>query len=470
MSLNDFLFNYVLVFLLVGVGIFFTFYFRFVQVRALAHSVRMLWQKSDSKAGVTPFQAFAIGLASRVGTGNIVGVAVALTVGGPGAILWMWITALLGMSSAFVEATLAQIFKVPHGDNSFRGGPAYYIRTGLGSRFFSTLFALVFAVTFGFSFNAVQAHSIADAFQQAFSISPQTTSLILVLLTAPILFGGIHRVSRVSQVIVPVMAFGYLALSGYVVAQNISALPAIFTLIFKTAFGVQQAAGGIAGYAISQVMLVGIKRGLFANEAGMGSAPNSAAMATTSHPITQGLLQMLGVFVDTMIICSATAFMILASGQYEMGMQMEGAALTQRALASAVGGWGNAFMAAAIFLFAWSSIVGNYAYAEGNVEFISRKKLVLPFFRIAVLVAVVVGSLSSLPTVWKIADTSMAVMTIINLVAIVRLRKYVLAAWQDYKAQRANGLNEPIFDLRVVPSVVCKLAEAVWGKKGKANA
>ncbi len=470
MSLNDFLFNYVLVFLLLSVGIFFTFYFRFIQIRALAHSIRMLWRKDSNKtAGVTPFQAFAIGLASRVGTGNIVGVAVAVTVGGPGAVFWMWVTALLGMSSAFVEATLAQIFKVPHGE-SFRGGPAYYIRTGLGSRFFSTLFALVFAATFGFAFNAVQAHSIAEAFHQAFNLSPTITGVVLILITAPVLFGGIHRISQVSQVIVPFMALGYLALTGYVVAQNIPALPGIFAMIFKSAFGVQQAAGGIAGYAISQVMLIGIKRGLFANEAGMGSAPNSAAMATTSHPVTQGLLQMLGVFIDTMIICSATAFMILASGQYEMGMQMEGAALTQRALASAVGGWGNTFMATAIFFFAWSSIVGNYAYAEGNVEFISRKKLVLPLFRLGVLVAVIAGSLSSLPRVWLLADTCMAVMTIINLVAIVSLRKYVLAAWQDYAAQRANGLSEPIFNLSVVPAFVCKLAEAVWGKRGKVNA
>ncbi len=468
MPLNDLLFNYVLVFLLLGVGIFFTFYFRFIQLRALAHSVRMLWQGGNT-GGVTPFQAFAIGLASRVGTGNIVGVAVALTVGGPGAIFWMWVTALLGMSSAFVEATLAQIFKVPHGDRSFRGGPAYYIRTGLGSRFFSTVFALIFAMTFGFAFNAVQAHSMADAFHQAFGLTPYTTGIILVLLTAPVLFGGIYRVSQVSQVVVPLMAVGYLALAGYVVAQNLPALPAIFSLIFKSAFGMTQAAGGFAGYAISQVMLIGIKRGLFSNEAGMGSAPNSAAMATTSHPVTQGLLQMLGVFVDTLIICSATALMILASGQYEMGMQVEGAALTQRAIASAVGGWGNIFMAVAIFFFAWTSIIGNYAYAEGNVKFISRQKLVLPLFRIAVLVAVVAGSLSSLPRVWQLADISMAGMTIINLIAIVRLRKYVRAAWHDYKSQRANGLNEPIFDLAVVPAFVCNLAKVVWAKESKAN-
>lgn len=462
MYLNDILYN-LLTILLLGVGAFFTWRFRGIQLRALGHSIRMIWQSTDKK-GISPFQAFSIGIASRVGTGTITGVAVALTAGGPGAVFWMWVTALIGMSSAFVEATLAQIFKQPNKkDHSFRGGPAYYIYAGLNSRLFSILFALSFLLAFGFVFNAVQANSIAEAFHHAFDLSPSTVGIGLVILTAPVLFGGIRRVSQCSQIVVPFMALSYLVLTSYIIVQHLSVLPDIINTIFKSAFGLNQAAGGVAGYAVNKTMIIGIKRGLFANEAGMGSAPNAAATATTPHPVTQGLLQMLGVAIDTLVICTATALMILASGEYVAGAPMEGATLTQRAIASSVGTWGSLFMAIAIFFFAWTTIVGNYAYAESNLQFLSNKKSVLRGFRFSVLLTLLLGTMGSLSLVWNLADTSMAIMAIINLIAIVLLTPYAQAAWADYQAQRKKGVSIPQFHLTALPKALAKkLTRKVW--------
>ncbi|MCO8649269.1 amino acid carrier protein, partial [Burkholderia multivorans] len=290
-AVNGVLWNYVLIALLLGVGAWFTLRFRMIQLKALFLGIRLVGSKAEP-GSISSFQAFATGLASRVGTGNIAGVAVALTVGGPGAIFWMWMTALVGMSSAFVEATLAQIFKVSHADGSYRGGPAYYIQSGLRSRGFGVLFSLSLILAFGFVFNA-----IADALNTSFGWHRETVGLGLVLLTAPIIFGGIRRIASVAQVIVPVMAIGYLALAVYAVATHLALVPDVIALIVKSAFGVGQAAGGVTGYAVSQAIAIGVKRGLFSNEAGMGSAPNAAATASTRHPVTQGLIQMLGVFV-----------------------------------------------------------------------------------------------------------------------------------------------------------------------------
>lgn len=459
-QINAILWNYLLIALLLAAGAFFTLRFKLVQIRAFAHSVRLLSHRAGE--GITPFQAFSIGVASRVGTGNITGVAIALTVGGPGAIFWMWITALLGMSSAFVEATLAQIFKLSNGDSTFRGGPAYYIAAGLKSRWLALLFSLSLILAFGFVFNAVQANSIADAFHHSFGWSQRTTGIGLVLITAPIIFGGIRRVSRVSQVVVPIMAIAYLLLALYVVVTHMSMLPEVFRMIFGGAFGLEPVAGGLAGFAVKQALIVGIKRGLFSNEAGMGSAPNAAAAATTRHPVTQGLLQMLGVFVDTLVICSATALLILVSGQYDPSVSIEGAALTQRAVESAIGPWGSVFMALAIFLFAQSSIIGNYAYAESNVQFICRKPALLRVFRLGVLGMVMFGSVGSLPLVWDMADTSMGLMAVINLIAILLLNKYALAAWRDYLAQRRQGIRVPVFSRSSIAGLDALIAPGVW--------
>ncbi|KVR05058.1 sodium:alanine symporter [Burkholderia ubonensis] len=464
-AVNGVLWNYVLIALLLGAGAWFTLRFRMIQLKALFLSMKLVGSKGEP-GSISSFQAFATGLASRVGTGNIAGVAVALTVGGPGAIFWMWMTALVGMSSAFVEATLAQLFKVSHPDGTYRGGPAYYIQQGLRSRGFGVLFSLSLILAFGFVFNAVQANAIADAFHTSFGWSRETVGLALVLLTAPIIFGGIRRIATVAQVIVPLMAIGYLALAVYAVATHIAMVPDVIVLIVKSAFGLEQAAGGLTGYAVSQAIAIGVKRGLFSNEAGMGSAPNAAATASTRHPVAQGLIQMLGVFVDTIVICSATAFVILLSGQYELGTGMEGAALTQRAISSHVGDWGGIYMAVAIFFLAFSSVIGNYAYAEGNVDFITKRRGVLPVFRIAVLGMVMFGSVGQLPLVWAMADTSMGLMAIINLIAILALGKHAHAAWRDYRRQRAAGVADPVFTRNTIPELAHVLPKDVWGEHG----
>lgn len=462
-GINGILWNYVLIALLLGAGAWFTLRFRMIQLRALFLSMRLVGSKGEP-GSISSFQAFATGLASRVGTGNIAGVAVAMTVGGPGAIFWMWMTALVGMSSAFVEATLAQIFKVSHHDGTYRGGPAYYIQIGLRSRGFGVLFSLSLILAFGFVFNAVQANAIAEAFNTSFGVSRAAVGLALVALTAPIIFGGIRRIAHVAQVIVPVMAIGYLALAVYAVATHVALVPEMIVLIVKSAFGLDQAAGGLTGYAVSQAVSIGVKRGLFSNEAGMGSAPNAAATASTRHPVTQGLIQMLGVFVDTIVICSATAFVILLSGQYEPGTSMEGAALTQRAISSHVGDWGGIYMAVAIFFLAFSSVIGNYAYAEGNVGFVTSRRGALFVFRLAVLGMVMFGSVGQLPLVWAMADTSMGLMALINLIAILMLGKYAHAAWRDYQRQRAAGVADPVFTRKTIPALAKVLPDDVWGE------
>jgi AGCS family alanine or glycine:cation symporter len=464
-GINGILWNYVLIALLFGAGAWFTLRFALIQLRALPLGIRTIGSKSEP-GSITSFQAFATGLASRVGTGNIVGVAVALTVGGPGAIFWMWVTALLGMSSAFVEATLAQIFKVSHHDGTYRGGPAYYIRIGLRSRVFGVLFSLSLILAFGFVFNAVQANSIAEALHTSFGWSRAAVGVGLVALAAPIIFGGIRRIAHVAQVIVPLMAIGYVALAAYAVATHATMLPDVIALIVNSAFGFGPAAGGLTGYAVSQAAAVGVKRGLFSNEAGMGSAPNAAATASTRHPVTQGLIQMLGVFVDTFVICTATAFMILLSGQYEIGTGMEGGALTQRAISSFVGDWGGTYMAVAIFFLAFSSVIGNYAYAEGNVEFITKRRRAVVIFRLAVLGMVMFGSVGKLPLVWAMADTSMGLMALINLIAILALGKHAHAAWHDYRKQRAAGVAEPVFTRKTIPALDKVLPSDVWGEHG----
>lgn len=454
--------GYPLVIALLGAGLYFTVRFGGIQIRAFAHSVRLLRTSGDI-SGISPFQAFATGLASRVGTGNIAGVAVALTIGGPGAIFWMWMTALLGMASAFVESTLAQIFKVAHRDNTFRGGPAYYIQLGLGSRKFGVVFAVALLFTFGFALNSVQSHSIAEALEASFGWERQWIGIALVLMTAPIIYGGVRRVARVAQWIVPVMAVAYLGLAVFVCLANLHELPGMIALIWRHAFGLEPAAGGIAGYAVGQAVLMGVKRGLFSNEAGMGSAPNAAAVATTRHPVQQGLMQMLGVCFDTIVVCSATAFMILLSGEFMPGAAPEGAVLTQRALAAHFGDWAVTFTGLTVFFLAYSSVLGNYAYAEVNMDYMTQRRWCLHVFRALVLAAVMLGSIASLPLVWSFADVGTALMAFINLIAIALLTRYAVLAWHDYRKQRKAGVAEPVFTRDVLPPELReRLPKDVW--------
>ncbi|TQL01157.1 sodium:alanine symporter family protein [Cellulomonas sp. SLBN-39] len=443
--LTNALYTYWLVYLLVGVGLWFTLRTGFVQVRLFPAMLRQVASsREDAAGGISSFQAFTVGLASRVGTGNIAGVAVALTLGGPGAIFWMWVVAAVGMATAFVEATLAQVFKVRVADGTYRGGPAYYIERGLGSRRWGAVFAVLLILTFGFAFNMVQANTIADTFAAGHGVPVAWTAVGLVVLAAPVLFGGVRRVARVAEVVLPVMAAAYLLLALVVVVLNLGAVPDIVGQILRGAFGLDSALAGTAGGLLAAV-LNGAKRGLFSNEAGMGSAPNAAATATVSHPAKQGLIQSLGVFVDTMLVCSATAFLILLAGPevYSPGEtdQSAGAALTAQAVAHELGGWTTAPMSALVFAFAFSSVLGNYSYAEVNLTFLGVRGRALNALRTLVLASVGVGSLLALTTVWALADIAMALMATVNLVAILLLSRWALGVLADLRAARAAGTD-----------------------------
>ena len=458
--LNNILWSYVLIYVLIGVGLVLTVVSGFVQLRGLRYSFKAFKKIDDS--GISPTQAFATGLASRVGTGNIAGVATAIALGGPGAIFWMWVTALVGMASAFTESTLAQIYKERHPDGTFRGGPAYYIQRGLGSRGWGIAFAVALIVAFGLVFNAVQANSISDTLHVAYGWDKTAIGATLVMLSAGVIFGGLRRIGKVAEWMVPIMAVGYLMVAVYAIVANFALLPDVLLLIFRSAFGLEPAVGGVVGYGIMQAMQYGVKRGLFSNEAGMGSAPNAAATATVQHPASQGLLQMFGVFVDTIIICSATAFIVLLSGVFVPGGEVKGAALTQAAVTAHIGPAGKTFMSFAVFFFAFTSIIGNYAYAEGNVEFIKRRRGLVNAFRVLVLCMVMFGSVASVPLVWDMADVSMGFMALINLGAIFLLRNHAVAAWKDYKRQVTSGVDAPTFSRDVLPDGGVNLPADVW--------
>ena len=442
-SINDVLWTYILVIMLLGCAVWFTIKTRFVQFRMIKEMIRLLGDSTSKTEGnehhISSFQAFAVSLASRVGTGNLAGVATAITVGGPGAVFWMWIIALLGSSSAFIESTLAQLYKVK-GETSYIGGPAYYMKKGLKQPWMGVLFAILIIFTFAFAFNTVQSNTICAAFEQAFQFDHVTMGIILTVLTLMIIFGGIQRIAKVSSIIVPVMALGYILLAFVIVGMNITHLPDVIKLIVSSAFGWEQALGGGIGVALMQ----GIKRGLFSNEAGMGSAPNVAATADVTHPVKQGLIQTLGVFSDTLIICTCTAFIILFSG-VPLGGEANGVQLTQMALDNEIGSGGSLYVAIAILFFAFSSIIGNYYYGEANLRYITRNKVVMAVFRLMTGAMVMFGALASLDLAWSLADVCMGLMTICNLIAIVLLGKYAFRLLNDYVEQKRNGIKNPVF-------------------------
>ena len=442
-SINDVLWTYILIIMLLGCAVWFTIKTRFVQFRMLGEMLRLLGESTSKGKGkehhISSFQAFMVSLASRVGTGNLAGVATAITVGGPGAVFWMWLIALLGSSSAFIESTLAQLYKV-HGKTSYIGGPAYYMKKGLKKPWMGILFAILIIFTFAFAFNTVQSNTICAAFEQAFQVDHTLMGIILTILTLMIIFGGIQRIAKVSSIIVPVMALGYILLALVIVGINFTQIPAVFKLIVSSAFGWEQALGGGIGAALMQ----GIKRGLFSNEAGMGSAPNVAATADVTHPVKQGLIQALGVFSDTLVICTCTAFIILFSG-VPLGGEINGVQLTQMALDTQIGSGGSTFVAIAILFFAFSSVIGNYYYGEANLRYITHNKLIMTIFRLTTGAMVMFGALASLDLVWSLADVCMALMTICNLIAIVLLGKYAFRLLEDYREQKRQGIKEPTF-------------------------
>lgn len=449
-GLNDFLWSYVLIVMLVGLGIYFTVRTGFVQFKMLKEMFLLLGEGAlkgkDGHNGISSFQAFCISTASRVGTGNLAGVAIAISIGGPGAVFWMWVMAIIGASSSFVESTLAQIYKEREGDH-FRGGPAYYMEKALGQKWMGILFSIIISIVFGLIFNSVQANTITLAFEKAFSVNRGALGIVLSIMTAIIIFGGVKRIAKFVEYIVPIMAVAYVLIALFVIVKNIGMIPHVFGQIIEGAFGFNQAIGGGVGTIVMQ----GVKRGLFSNEAGMGSAPNAAATANVSHPVKQGLIQTLGVFTDTLLICSATAFIILISDESFKGVS-DGIQLTQDALVSQVGSWGSIFIAICIFMFAFSSVIGNYYYGEANIEFLNGSKFILNIYRAFVVGMVMFGSLAKIQVVWDMADLFMGIMAIINLIAIGLLGKFAIAALKDYISQKRKGLN-PQFRKSSIPGL-----------------
>ncbi|TXD96081.1 alanine:cation symporter family protein [Psychrobacter frigidicola] len=435
-----------LMFVLIGAGVYFTIATRFMQFRHFGHMWQLLRTSNQGRkdGGISSFEALMTSLAARVGTGNLAGVAIAIYLGGPGAVFWMWMTAIVGMSTSFIESTLAQAYKVPHTDNVYRGGPAYYIEKGLGQRWMAVFFSICLLIAFGLAFNGVQSNTIAQATNEAFGVPTWMTGVLLVVLVAPVVFGGLRSVARIAGKVVPVMAILYILLALYIIVTNFSQFPSAIALIVKSAFGFEQAAGGVIGYGIAQAMINGIKRGLFSNEAGMGSAPNAAATAQSypDHPAVQGFMQMLGVFIDTLVICTATASIIILSGVVNPSVEQEGIQLTQLALSQYVGDMGVIFVAIAIFFFSFTSIIANYSYGESNLEFISGEKnakVMIMVFRFLVLGMVFVGAVASLPAIWNFADLSMGLMALTNLTAIVLLSPVALRILRDYERQLKEG-------------------------------
>jgi len=447
--------DYTLVPLLLAAAIYFTIATRGVQFRMAGEMLRLLLcsgKRADNSSSGSSFQAFTVSIASHVGTGNLAGVASAIAIGGPGAVFWMWVIALLGAASSFAESTLAQLFKVKD-SNSFRGGPAYYILKGLHSRAWAVTFAVLITLTFGFAFNSVQSNTIASAMHTSFGIDPILVACILALLTLIIIYGGIRRISHFSEIIVPVMAVAYVILALIIVAINFHRLPQVFTLIIENAFGFDQALGGTVGTAL----IMGIKRGLFSNEAGEGSTPNAAATANVSHPVKQGLIQAFGVYADTLIICTCTAFIILCSGLYLDGH--DGIILTQHAIDAGFGGGtslGSTFVCIAIFFFAFTSIVANYYYGETNLRFIHNDNRIIIVYRLLVTATVFWGAISALDLVWAFADVTMALMTLCNLAAIIALRRYVILCLADYRRQRPLG--DPQYRRSTIPQIADETA------------
>ncbi|MEH7463039.1 alanine/glycine:cation symporter family protein [Bacillus thuringiensis] len=447
---NNILWTYVIIAMLIGLGLYFSFKLKFVQIRHLGEMIRLMTDgltgKTRKKGSVSSFQAFCMSSAARIGIGNLAGVALAISMGGPGAVFWMWLIAIIGASSSFVESTLAQIFKIKDG-SGFRGGPAYYMEKGLNKRWMGILFSILITISYGLIFNSVQANTVTLAFENAFGLERYVVGIALSLLVAVIIFGGVKSIARISELIVPPMAIVYIGIAVFVVIKNITLLPDVFSEIFMSAFGLKEAVGGGVGAAI----MMGIKRGLFANEAGMGSAPNAAATANVTHPAKQGYIQTIGVLVDTFLVCTSTAFIVLCSGAYKTP-GLTGIELTQVALSSQIGSWASGFLAIIIFLFAFSSLLGNYYYGETNIEFIKTSKLGLTLYRFAVVGMVMFGSVAAVQIVWDMADLFMGFMVITNLIAIALLGKFAFAALKDYVKQKKEG-KDPVFHASSIPGL-----------------
>lgn len=453
-EIGNYIANYALIPLLLIIACWLTWCTRGVQFSMFGDMCRLLVAPKPKVIGkksnrsLSSFQAFMVSVASHVGTGNLAGVATAITIGGPGAVFWMWVIALLAAAASFTECTLAQIFKINDGKGGFRGGPAYYISRGIGSRVWAVTFAILISLTFGFAYNSVQSNTISQAFEASWSLPVEITTAAITILMLLIVCGGIKSIARFSQWVVPIMAVAYVTVGVIIIVMNFERLPECLETIVDNAFGLHQAIGGSMGAALA----IGIRRGLFSNEAGEGSAPNAAATADVSHPVKQGLVQALGVYTDTLLICSCTAFIILLSG-VDLG-GTEGITLTQRAIDSEFQsqGFGAAFVSIAIFFFAFTSIVANYYYGETNIRFISSRKVWVYAYRVAVAAMVAIGGISSLGVVWSLADITMSLMAICNIGALLLLGKYAVRALEDYRRQRKEKRN-PVYYREINPEI-----------------
>ncbi|MGE6611569.1 MULTISPECIES: alanine/glycine:cation symporter family protein [Peribacillus] len=454
-ALNGVLWSTPVIYILLGVGLVFSILTRFLQVRHIKEMVILMFQGKSSEAGVSSFQALSIALSGRVGTGNIAGVATAIAFGGPGAVFWMWAIAFIGASSAFVESTLAQIYKVKQ-DGQYRGGPAYYIEKGMGVKWFAVLFAFAALIAMAVLMPGVQSNSIAAGVENAFGINPVITGLAIVLLLGFIIFGGVKRIANAAQIIVPFMALGYILLSVVIVLMNITELPGVISLIFRSAFGMDSAFGGLIGMAVAW----GVKRGIYSNEAGQGTGPHPAAAAEVSHPAKQGLVQAFSVYIDTLFVCSATAFMILFTGMYNtqaengsyivnnLGDVTPGPGYTQAAIDSVIPGLGAGFVAIALFFFAFTTIMAYYYIAETNIAYLMRKrnsKWAMLALKLIILAASFYGTIRTAELAWALGDAGLGIMVWLNVIAILILAKPALITLKDYEKQKKAGVD-PVFN------------------------
>lgn len=463
--INDFLSGKVLIVLIVGLGGYFTIRSRFVQFRHFFHMFAVFRDSLRSSAGqLSSFQALMLSLAGRVGAGNIAGVGIAVTLGGPGAVFWMWVTALVGMASSFFECSLGQLYKRCDAEGQYRGGPSYYIQHGLGKRWLGMIMAVLLLVTFGFAFNGLQSHAVTHSLNDAFKISPGYAGVGLAILLGLVFVGGIKRIAKVADLLVPIKTLVYIAVTLYVIGVQFEHVPHMLMTIVKSAFGMDEVFGGLIGSAI----VMGVKRGVFANEAGLGSAPNVAAVAQVEHPVAQGVVQAFSVFLDTFVICTCTALLILLSGFYTPGFEGDGIALTQNSLAAVVGDWGKLFISVALALFVFTSILYNYYLGENSLRFLLGENRKAIFgYRVLVLALILWGAVEDLGTVFAFADITMTLLAFVNLIALAMLFKIALRVLNDYDAQRKAGIKTPVFDSSQFPDLDLDLK--AWPKPDAAH-
>jgi len=446
--LNDLIWGKLLISILIVLGLLFTVASRFVQFRYFGKMFSIFSNAFQHEEGhLSSFQALALSVAGRVGAGNIAGVAVAISLGGPGAIFWMWLIGLVGMATSFFECTLGQVFKQAEPDGTYRGGPAYYIERGIGKRWLAALFSVLLLVTFGLGFNALQSYTVAASVEDTFGVSRGVTGFVVMAVLGLIIFGGVKRIAEVAEFVVPVMAIGYFLMAAVAIALNFSEIPGVFATIFRGAFGLDSAIGGGIGAAI----LFGVQRGLFSNEAGLGSAPNVAAVAYVDHPADQGIVQALSVFIDTIVLCTCTAAVILLSGVYQPGAEVDGVTLTQNAMAEHLGFFGQVFVTVGLILFAFTSILYNYYLGENSLNFFSEEnEMLFNGFRVLTLALVIWGASQNLGTVFGFADLTMGLLALVNLVAPGMLFKFGLRVMRDFEEQLAGG-RKPTFRAEAFP-------------------